>query len=441
MATKKKMLQAAAGSGGIVYEYDYWISTLGGTGVEYAESVAVDSSDNIYVTGYTASTGAGDNDILIAKYNSSSYLEWKRTLGGTGTDNGYGIAVDSSDNIYVAGTSSYEALLAKYDSSGTIQWQRTLGGTGIDNGRAVAVDSSDNIIIVGDTYSTGAGGYDLLIAKYNSSGSIQWQRTLGGASTERGYSVTTDSSDNIIVTGYTNSTGTNSGSLDLLIAKYNSSGSIQWQRVLGGTTTDVGNGVAVDSSNNIIVTGYTTVLGLGGVNNYNIIIAKYNSSGTIQWQRELGNTGSMPDFGNGVTTDSSNNIFIVGRSGYTYDLLIAKYNSSGTIQWQRSLGGTNDEYAGAVALDSSQNIIVFSQTKSAGDSDGDFLLAKLPSDGTGTGTYGAFNYQSVSRTDAASSLTDASISLTDASSSLTDQSSSRTDAAASLTASIPLEIV
>jgi len=160
-----------------------------------------------------------------------------------------------------AGAGSRDFLLAKYNSSGAIQWQRVLGGGTFDFGQSVAIDSADNVYVLGYTSSEGAGGYDFLLAKYDSSGSIQWQRVLGGASSDRGQSVAIDSADNVYVLGYTSSEG--AGSFDFLFAKYNSSGTIQWQRVLGGANFESGESIAIDSGNNLYVFGRTSSTALG----------------------------------------------------------------------------------------------------------------------------------------------------------------------------------
>ena len=171
----RDVVQAAAGNAGAD---SYWISLLGGSGADFGNAVAIDSSDNIIVCGYTGSDGAGVNDVLIAKYNSSGVLQWDRTLGGSGTDYGNAVAIDSSDNIIVCGRTDSDGaggidfLIAKYNSSGVLQWDRTLGGSGSDLGNAVAIDSSDNIIVCGRTNSDGAGGIDVLIAKLPPDGSL-----------------------------------------------------------------------------------------------------------------------------------------------------------------------------------------------------------------------------------------------------------------------------
>jgi len=421
MATSKKYLMAAAGAAGEVG--DYWINLSGGSGSDVLQGVTTDSSDNIIAVGYTGSDGAGSNDFIIAKYDSSGTLLWERLLGGTTVDLGYGITADSSDNIIVVGQTNsdgagtYDSLVAKYNSSGTLQWDRTLGGIGTDVCREVAVDSSDNIIIAGYTNSDGAGSYDFLIAKYNSSGTLQWDKTLGGANVEIGYGVAVDSSDNIIIVGYTSSVGV--GNYDAFVAKYNSSGTLQWDRTLGGTLNNENYAVTVDSSDNIITVGYTNSDGAG---NDDVLIAKYNSSGTLQWDRTLGGTGD--EVGLGVTVDSSDNIILTGRTASDgeggNDILVAKYNSSGTLQWDRTLGGTGNDGGAGVTVDSSDNIIVAGFTASDGAGSNDFIIAKLPSDGSLEGTYGALTYADAVLTDDPAVLTDAAASLTDAAAVLTD---------------------
>jgi uncharacterized delta-60 repeat protein len=416
-----------------------WIATLGGASTDIGYGIAVDSSNNCYVAGLTDSAGAGSNDVLITKYNTSGTIQWQRTLGNTNTEAGSGIAVDSSGNCYVAGytnstgAGSTDVLITKYNTSGTIQWQRVLGGTSSEYGNGIAVDSSGNCYVVGYTDSAGAGFEDVLIAKYNTSGTIQWQRTLGGASPDYGFGIAVDSSGDCYVAGRTNSAG--AGSTDVLIAKYNTSGTIQWQRTLGGASTDIGFGIAVDSSGNCYVAGRTDSTGAGS---NDVLITKYNTSGTIQWQRTLGGSGF--EGCNGIAVDSSGNCYVAGRTDSTgagsNDVLIAKYNTSGTIQWQRTLGGASSDLGYSIAVDSSNNCYVTGQTNSTGAGSTDVLIAKLPGDGSLTGTYGPWTYQTSSLTASTSSLTDASSSLTDASSSLTASTSTLTDAASTLTSTV-----
>jgi len=199
------------------------------------------------------------------------------------------------------------------DNKTTSHWTKQLGTTSSDYGYSVTTDSSGNIYVTGYTYgdldgNTSSGGQDIFLVKYNSSGTKQWTKQLGSSGWDWGNGVTTDSSGNIYVTGYTNGGldgNTNSGYGDIFLVKYNSSGTKQWTKQLGTSSSDSGNGVTTDSSGNIYVTG-STGGGLDGNTNYgndcsvppgfwnsinncsDIFLVKYNSSGTKQWTKQLG---------------------------------------------------------------------------------------------------------------------------------------------------------
>ena len=410
---------------------DYWIATLGGTGDDYGYGIAVDASGNVYVTGFTASQGAGGNDVLITKYDTSGAIQWQRSLGDANSDFSRGIAVDDSGNVYVVGQTSSQSndvLIAKYNTSGTIQWQRSLGGAGSDGGFAIAVDASGNVYVGGQTSSQGAGGADALIVKYNTSGTIQWQRRLGGANADYCNSIAVDASGNVYAAGYTLSQG--AGGVDVLIVKYNTSGVIQWQRSLGGANADYSFGIAVDVSSNVYVTGYTNSQGAG---NFDALIAKYDTSGTLQWQRSLGGTSN--EEGKSITVDASGNVYVTGYTQVSgiNDVLIVKYDTSGTLQWQRRLGGAGSDGGFAIAVDASGNVYVTGSTNSQGAGSFDALIAKLPGDGSLTGSYGNLTYAATTLTDSARTLTSATATLTEAATTLTSATTTLTDAATTLT--------
>lgn len=430
----------AAGGAGVTYR----LQTLGGASADYGQSVTLDSATNVYVLGYTESAGAGNEDFLLVKYDSSATIQWQRVLGGASDDSGRSVAIDSNDNVYVLGTTrsagkySTGVLLAKYDSSGTIQWQKVFGGNsisaGAEEGYSVAIDSADNVYVAGYTDYLTAGGYDFLLAKYNSSGTLQWQRILGGASNDFGQSVAIDSADNVYVFGYTFSV--TAGVDDFALAKYNSSGTIQWQRRLGGASGERGYSVAIDSTDNVYVAGYTNSTGAGGSD---FLLAKYDSSGTIQLQRILG--GGSTEIAQSVSIDSADNVYVFGYTTSTgaggIDFLLAKYDSSGTIQWQRVLGGSSTDYGRSVAIDSADNVYVFGNTFPAGEGSFDLLLGVLPNDGSLTGTYVLDGenmvYAASTLTAATPTLTAATSSLTSATSSLISETSTLTSSSASLT--------
>ena len=175
-------------------------------------------------------------------------------------------------------------------------WTKQLGTSSGDSGEGVTTDSSGNIYVTGNTGgdldgNTSSGGQDIFLVKYDSSGTKQWTKQLGTTESDNGNDVTTDSSGNIYVTGGTSGGldgNTNSGGQDIFLVKYNSSGTKQWTKQLGTSSWDEENGVTTDSSGNIYVTGWTgggldgntNSLSNGGTSY--IFLVKYDSSGTKQ---------------------------------------------------------------------------------------------------------------------------------------------------------------
>ncbi len=402
----------------------FWIGTLGNI-AEADVSNFVDSAGNSYVIG---KTNASPGDFQFAKYNSSGDIQWQRKLGGAATnEQGFAICTDSSSNVLVAGGNAPNAgnmQIAKYNSSGAIQWQRQLSSANSEAPTSIKTDSSDNIYFVGNSDSF------MIIAKYDTSGTIQWQRSLGSATfNSNAQSVAVDSSGNVFVCGFTNAASLGN---DLVIAKYNTSGTLQWQRNLGDVSfgNERGQSCALDSSSNVYMV---------GKNGNELLIVKYNTSGTLQWQREV--LTSTNNVRCSIAVSSSGNIFITAVqvvAGYPRAVLTS-YNSSGTLQWQRTLSqSANSINAFSIGIDASSNIYFCGRIGISGNEN--YLIAKLPSDGSLTGTYSvngqSLVYATSTITDQTPSLTDTASLLTDAASSLTDSATTLTDAATTLTSTV-----
>jgi hypothetical protein len=321
-----------------------WVARAGASSTtnDDGNSISTDSSGNVYITGrylpgpLTAYNATGtafgttlpnsstQYDVFIIKYNSSGTVQWVAKSGNiTTADEGNSITTDSSDNVYITGyyatsltaynadgtafgttlsnSGNNDVFIIKYNSSGTVQWVARAGSTGSDIGNSITTDSSDNVYITG-SYNTGVltaynatgtafgttlsspGGNDVFIIKYNSSGTVQWVARAGSTGSDIGNSISTDSSDNVYITGsYANpltaynATGTAfgttlplTGSTDVFIIKYNSSGTVQWVSRIAGAGADIGNSITTDSSGNVYVTGSYSSNPL----------TVYNSSGT-----------------------------------------------------------------------------------------------------------------------------------------------------------------
>jgi hypothetical protein len=391
-----------------------WISRFTGPGfTTTGKGIAVDSSANVYSTG--DSTAGGGNTGYVVKTNSEGVIQWQREFSfATGVVTLNSIALDSSDNVYVVGNVDNESQINKYNTSGALQWQRRLdaGAGATSRPEAVAVSSGGNVYIAGSSSQGGVSG--LQVAKYNTSGTLQWQKKLSVADQTQANGIALDSSENVYVVGTTKASGTPFAGI---VAKYNSSGTIQWQRKITDSSDVDYLGVVVDSSGNAYVVGYYTASG------QNLQILKYNTSGTLQWQKSLLNA----EFGQSITL-SGGFLYVVTLTSSNISV-IAKYDTSGNLQWQRSLTASQGQ---GIASDSTGNIYFVGR-----DTASTYFIAKLTDDGTVFGPVSVggtnFTYQATTYTDATSSSTSSTSTLTDATSTLTSQTTTFTDSAMTFT--------
>lgn len=358
-----------------------WYRTWGGSDIEAGYGVATDSSGNIFLVGPTG-FGEGYGSMALVKYDNSGILLWNLTWSGSGSETGYGVTVDSLNNVYIVGeTGSFGAggvdiALVKYDNSGLQQWNCTWGGSVISNvdiGQDVVVDSENNVYIVGYTENYGAGGDDIVLVKYDNSGVQLWNRTWGGADDDDGYGVAIDSSDNLYIIGETHSFG--AGVEDMVLVKFDSSGIQQWNRTWGGGSSDIGTGVTVDSSNSVYISGTTESYGEGMED---MVLVKYDNSGVQLWNRSWG--GNDVDVSSEVVVDSSGKVYLGGTTkSFTLlpDLVLVEYNNTGTKIGDYTWGTNGEDVIHSVAVDSSDNIYLGGRTTDYGPYWWDMILVKF----------------------------------------------------------------
>jgi hypothetical protein len=416
---------------------------------EFGRAIAVDTLGNVYVTGTTdsinfptqkpfQSTFNGFIDAFVAKLDSTgSTLLYATYLGGSGRDFSYGIALDTLNNIYLTGQTSSpdfplvnplqpkrggfdDAFVVKLNSSGsTLLYATYLGGSESDLGHSIAVDASGNAYITGGTRSTnfpvrnplqpnkGADlcalppCEDVFVVKLNSTGSaLVYSTYLGGSGRESGYDIAVDTLGNAYIMGTTESTdfptaqalqpsfagGDSDFPTDAFVVKLNASGTaFIYSTYLGGSKGETGHGIAVDKYGNAYVTGFTRSLDFptvnalqavfgGGYTNpsdaFDAFVAKLNPTGSsLVFSTYLG--GSDFDIGNDIAVDASGNIYVVcdtsspdmptansiqsNFGGGFSDAFLAKLDATGSsIVYATYLGGNNDifrEFGLAVAVD------------------------------------------------------------------------------------------
>lgn len=364
-----------------------WAKSIGGNGQDYGNSIAVDASGNVYVTGYFNNTAdfdpgpgtvnlnsAGLTDIFFAKYDSNGNYIWAKAIGGTSSDQGRSIAVDAWGDVYITGyfrganiefnpggassvtlssVGSSDVFFARYDSNGNCIWAKSIGGANTDEGMKISVN------VIGDTYLMGsfsnatvdfdpgvgmftlssAGNYsDMFFAKYNNAGNFIWAKSIGSSSTGiiNGQSMTIDASNNVYITGYFQNDIINfdpAGSATATLspgtngtqffAKYDNSGNYTWAK-------------AIDAMNNSAFSMGLSIATASG----NVYVTGY-FAGTVDFDPDALGTATLSSIMSG--TLSLQNIFF------------AKYNSNGDYLWAKSLDGDGSR-SYAMALDALGNI-------------------------------------------------------------------------------------
>ncbi|MDR2352367.1 MAG: T9SS C-terminal target domain-containing protein [Deltaproteobacteria bacterium] len=327
-------------------------------------------------------------------------IKWQRSLGGSAKDSAESIQITSDGGYIIAGVSSSndgdvtgnhgddDYWIVKLDPDGNIEWQKSLGGSGKDYARSIRITSDGGYIIAGASSSKDGdvtenhGDNDYWIVKLDPEGNIIWQKSLGGSGEDSANSIHITSDDGYIIAGTSNSNDgdvtENHGNNDYWIVKIDSLGTIQWQKSLGGSESDVANSIRQTSDGGYIIAGRTKsndgdITGNHGKNDSWIV--KIDSEGAIQWQKSLG--GSQFDEANSIRQTSDGGYIIAGESeSYDGDVTvnhgrndfwIVKLDSLGTIQWQKSLGGQRFDFAKSIQITSDGGYII-----AGGNSSDDF---------------------------------------------------------------------
>jgi hypothetical protein len=354
-----------------------WAVNFGGEQDEFSSDMDTDAEGNIYIVGnfigndvdFDPGTGTylmssvGGSDLFFAKFDSLGNFIWAKSVGGSNDDIGARIKVDDYGNLYITGW--FQSYNVDFNP-----------GTGI------------NLI------STN-GMTDIFVAKYDTDGDYTWAFNIGSSLSEGGHDITIDNDENVYITGYfygsnvdfnpdtgielLSSEG-NSG--DIFVSSYSTDGDFICAFSLSGQEYEVGNGIEVDNSGNIIITGLFqntvdfdpsgTIFNLTSIGGYDIFLAKYDTEGNYIFAHSFGQT--YDDIGSDIVTDSEGNvIFICNFQGQSvdfdpgqgivnlnsnggYDIAFAKYTTSGDLVWVKSIGGFQDDFGVKIITDSENNV-------------------------------------------------------------------------------------
>jgi hypothetical protein len=294
-----------------------WVRSYNGPGSDRDEAyaIAVDDSGYVYVTGFSVGTGTS-SDYATVKYYPNGDTAWVRRYNGPGNrqDEALAIAVDGSNNVYVTGQSYDSATYTdyatiKYYSNGDTAWVRRYNGPGNswEEARAIAVDDYSCIYVTGSSYGSGTFR-DYATIKYYPNGDTAWVRRYNGPGNgwDMPYAIAVDDSNNVYVTGFVWISATD---YDHATVKYYPNGDTSWvTRYNGpGNSYDYSEAIAIDDSGNVYVTGgspgsgtnydYVTIKYVQGFSNVSIIdfafipeVDTISLGDSIRWT----NNGAMP---------------------------------------------------------------------------------------------------------------------------------------------------
>ncbi len=412
-----RVLMGAAGAagGGAPPEEYFWveITTTSSTNDSNAYGVRFDDNGNIYSI-FTRE--AATNLSCVVSIDGTGALNFIEGLNpASGFVSGrFMAATPDGDNIAFSrnGSSTPDIThLVKRNNSGVIQWQKELSKSGQNDEEMnqLYADSSGNLTVFNRTKDSPTGVSDALVIRLSSAGAITWQKKFGQSSKFANNRGGIDDSGNAyLVTGLFQS---GQSTRPHVTAKISNTGAITWQRQFSTTGKSFPQGgVDVDSSGNVYV-------GIHNDSDKSLIVVKYNSSGTLQWQRELsGNPSGIGDIDSvdDVAVDTSDNVYVVCKNGTsTRGFMVFKWNSSGTFQWQRlfrTASGT-DNVNNPFRIHTFSDLAFAVSASSSVSSPDSILLVRLPADGSLTGTYGAYEYSTPTYSESASSHTDAAGSL------------------------------
>lgn len=348
---------------------------LGSAGEDFAGGIATDSDGNLYQA--IAASGSihdqsylGELDVVLVKYSPTRDILWTRQFGTALADRAYGVAIDTQNDVIVAGytagdldrnhanSTADDAFVVKFNAEGEQQWALQFGDAAeADRAYALAVGANDQIYVGGYTRGLlngeNAGDKDIYIAQISSTGEVEWTQQFGGEGEDKGLSLAVGPDGTVYLSGVTGSTlDTSLGDLDGFLATFTSEGEQEWVRQFGSEGWDEATGVDVSDTDLIYVTGFAA----GNFGEYtlegdkDIIAAAFDSEGELIWSDQIGTP--LNDKGSDVRVDSAGQVMIAGYSDGDlagsaggFDLVLLQYDAEHNRLSVRQMGTPENDGA------------------------------------------------------------------------------------------------
>ena len=385
-----------------------WQKCYGGANVDGANYIQQTSDGGYIYSGYSNSTdgdvtgGHGDVDCWIVKVDALGSIQWERSLGGTGYDQGDQVKEDINGGyIVVAYTVSNngdvtgsvgggDGWVIKLDDTGGIVWETAMGSTGFDFFNAVSNTLDSGYIVVGaaggnngDISGFGGGAADLWVVKFTKTGAVSWNKVYGGTEYEIGFDVVAASDNGCYIAALeqgddTTISGYHGGVEDAWVVRLDDTGGIVWSKVYGGSMDDKATAITKTPSGNYILSGYSNSSDGDVVNNhggFDYWTFAINDTGKMLWTNCYGGTGNDFAFANAATFDggaiiggyaSASGGDVTGNHGHA-DYWVVKVDDTGTIAWEQSFGGSLGDSVNSVIQTADSGFALTGTTASSND--------------------------------------------------------------------------
>ncbi len=331
----------------------------------------------------TMSFGLGTSPVL-ASANLPPGTEWEKTYGGINFEEAWSVQQATDGGYILVGqgpsfsTGDADIYLVKTDTSGNMEWERTLGGADAEVGYSIEQTTDGGCIIAGKTRSWGAGLYDAYLVKTDALGNTEWEKIFGGYYNDIAYSVEQTTDGGYIIAGCTGSSG--AGANDFYLIKTDASGNTEWAKTIGGYADDIAYSVRQTTDSGYIILGYTESYGTGDKDFY---MVKTDTAGNTEWEKTFGGADAEAGYSVEQTADGG---YIL--AGYTYsydvgggDIYLIKTDTSGNSEWEMTFGGTGWDTAESVEQTTDGGYIMAGYTDSYGAGQTDAYLVRTDASG------------------------------------------------------------
>jgi len=363
----------------------HFCKAIGGKNDDRGNSLIQTSDGGYAITGSTKSFGAGGYDVYVVKLDAKGNLQWTKTIGGPDREEGNSLIQTSDGGYAIAGSTKsfgaggYDVYVVKLDAKGNLQWTKTIGGPGTEEGRSLIQTSDGGYAIAGYTTSFGAGEPDVYVVKLDAEGNLQWTKTIGGPGLDAGLSLIQTSDGGYAIAGPTSSFG--AGETDVYVVKLDANGNLQWTKTIGGKNDDAGLSLIQTSDGGYAIAGSTISFGVGEPDVY---VVKLDANGNLQWTKTIGGPGNEAGYSLIQTSDGGYAIAGPTKSfgAGEWDVYVLKLNADGNLQWTKTIGAKNEDLGKLSLIQTSDGgYAIAGHTESFGAGGDDVYVVKLDKNG------------------------------------------------------------